>query len=207
MICKRTILMLALVMLVGGIALASAAGKIKGDPAKAEPIVTEACAPCHGQDGNSPVPNFPKLAGQSPEYLLLELKEFKTARRQSEIMAPFLVPLSEADMINLAAYFSAQKPAPGEVTKPELLAAGKKVYLEGNPDSGVPACDSCHEENGAGSGKFPRIAAQNVDYTLEQFKLYATHVRKNGVKAMRVVGERLTDQEAEAVAQYLAGMK
>ncbi len=199
--------MLAWAMLAGGVASAGAAGRIKGDPAKAVSVVTEACAACHGQDGNSLVPNFPRLAGQAPEYLFLEMKDFKAERRKSEIMAPFLARLSESDLANLALDFSAQKPAPGEVTKPELLAVGKKVYLEGNPGSGVPSCDGCHDENGAGSSKFPRIAAQNVEYTLDQIKLYATHGRKNGVKAMRVVGERLTSQEAEAVAQYLASLK
>jgi cytochrome c553 len=199
--------MAALALLAGGITIAIAAQAIKGDPAKAEPIVTNACAACHGQDGNSPVPNFPKLAGQSPNYLLHELKEFKQEHRQCEVMAPFIANLSDEDMANLALYFAAQKPAPGEVTKPELVEIGKRIYLEGNENSGVPSCDGCHEENGYGSARFPRIAGQNVEYTLEQIKLYASHVRKNGVKAMRIVAERLTDQEAEAVAQYLASMK
>lgn len=200
----------SLVMLAGlgcGITLALAAEKIHGDPTLAEPIVTSACAGCHGQDGNSPVPNFPKLAGQTAEYLLREMKEFQQEHRQSEVMAPFIANLSEQDLANLAVYFAAQTPSPGEVTKPELLALGKKIYQEGVPDTGVPSCDGCHEENGAGSGRTPRIAGQNVEYTLEQIKLYADHVRKNGKKVMRTVAERLTAEEAEAVAQYLASMK
>jgi cytochrome c553 len=207
MFIKRNQVIFATALLVSGATLAYAAGKIKGNPAKAEPIVTNSCASCHGQDGNSPVPNFPKLAGQSAVYLFHEMKEFKLEHRQNEMMAPFFTDLKEDDLANLAMYFSAQTPTPGEVTKPELVEAGKKIYFEGNSDSGVPSCDGCHEENGYGSDKFPRIAGQNVEYTLEQIKLYSTHVRKNGVKAMRVVAERLTDKEAEAVAQYLASMK
>jgi cytochrome c553 len=198
--------MAATAILASCITLAFAAEKIKGDPGNALPIVTEACASCHGLDGNSPVPNFPKLAGQTPEYLLRELKEFKQEHRQSEVMAPFIAKLTDQDMANLALYFAAQKPTPAEVTKPELIALGKKIYDEGIPASGVPSCEGCHGENGAGSVRFPRIAGQSVEYTLDQIKLYATHVRKHGMKLMRVVAERLTEQEAEAVAQYLASL-
>ena len=207
MTVKRTLSLSVFALMGVGITFAIAAEKVVGDPAKAESIVTEACAGCHGQDGNSPVPNFPKLAGQTAEYLLREMKEFKQEHRQSEVMAPFIATLTDQDMANLALYFAAQKPTPGEVTKPELLALGKKIYLEGNPDSGVPSCDGCHEEDGAGSDQYPRVAGQNVEYTMEQIKLYATHVRKNGKRVMRIVAERLTEKEAEAVAQYLASMK
>ncbi|MDD5390033.1 MAG: c-type cytochrome [Gallionellaceae bacterium] len=199
--------MAALALLMSVITSAVAAEKVQGDPAKAESIVASACASCHGLDGNSPVPGFPKLAGQSPVYLLRELKEFKLEHRKSEAMTPFIANLSEEDQANLALYFAAQKPTPGVVTKPELVAAGKKIYLEGNSDSGVPSCDGCHSESGAGSDRFPRVAGQDVEYTLAQIKLYAQHVRKYGIKAMRIVAERLTDLEAEAVAQYLASLK
>jgi cytochrome c553 len=202
----RSLSIATIALIFCGFPLALAAEKIKGEPAKAEPIVTNACAACHGQDGNSPVPNFPKLAGQTPEYLLKELREFKTEHRQSEAMAPFMANLSEQDMINLALYFSAQKPLPSEVTKPELVGLGKKIYYEGNPDTGVPSCEGCHADNGAGSARYPRIAGQSVEYTLEQIKLYSTHVRKHGIRMMRVIAERMTDEEAEAVAQYLASL-
>jgi cytochrome c553 len=87
-----------------------------------------------------------------------------------------------------------------------LLPLGKKVYLEGNSDTGVPSCDGCHEENGAGSARFPRIAGQNVEYTLEQFRLYTTGKRPFGKKVMRTVAERLTEKEARAVAEYMASL-
>lgn len=199
--------MTGLVLFGGGIALAIAAQKVSGDPSKAEPIVTENCAACHGQDGNPPAPNFPKLAGQHAEYLLRELKAYKAEHRVSELMQPMVVTLTEEDMANLAVYFSIQKPEPGIVTKPELLALGKKIYFEGNSDTGVPSCDGCHEEDGSGSGRFPRVAGQYVEYTLEEFKRYASGDRSYGAKVMRVIAQRLTEQEAEAVAQYMASMK
>jgi len=194
-------------LLAGGVAVAIAGPKVTGDPAKAEPIVKEACASCHGEDGNSPnMPNLPKLAGQHAAYLLQQLQEFKAEHRQSEMMAPFVAGLSEADMANLAVYFAAKKPTPGIVSKPELVEKGKKVYFSGNDANGVPSCEGCHEENGEGSDKFPRIAAQNPEYTLEEFQRYAQGKRPYGKKVMRTVAERLTPEEAEALAQYLASL-
>jgi cytochrome c553 len=196
-----------LVLCLAGIGPNYAADRVNGDPAKAEPIVSQSCAGCHGQDGNSPVPNFPKLAGQHAEYLLRELKAFKAGQRTNEGMQPFMASLSEQDIANLALYFAAQKPAPGEVSKPDLVATGKNLYFNGNPDTDVPSCDGCHEADGHGSGKVPRVAGQNVDYTLDAFKLYAKDTRNNGIKAMRNIAHRLTEQEIEALAQYLASMK
>lgn len=194
-------------LLATGMAVAIAGPKVVGDPAKAEPIVKEACASCHGEDGNSPnMPNLPKLAGQHAPYLLQQLQEFKAEHRKSEMMQPFAANLSEEDMANLAVYFAAKKPTPGIVTKPELIPAGKKIYFNGNDANGVPSCDGCHEENGEGSDKFPRIAAQNPEYTLEEFQRYADGKRPYGKKVMRTVAERLTPEEAEALAQYLASL-
>lgn len=194
-------------LLLAGMVAASAAEDVKGDPAKAVPVVEKLCAACHGLDGNSPIANIPKLAGQHPEYLLKELRAYQAEHRASGIMAPLAKQLGEEDLANLAAYFARQKPAPGTVSRPELLAAGKKLYLEGNPKTGVPACDGCHEEDGSGSKRFPRLAGQHVDYTLEELKRYAAGQRNYGTKLMRTVAERLTPQEAEALAQYMASLK
>jgi cytochrome c553 len=194
-------------LLAGGMAVTIAAETLKGDPAKAEPLVASLCASCHGQDGNSPVPNFPNLAGQHAEYLLREMKDFKTEHRQSEVMAPFIAALKEEDLVNLAVYFAKQKPVQASVTRPELVALGKKIYLDGNSKSGVPSCDGCHEEDGSGSARFPRLAGQNPEYTVDAMKLYAHGKRTNGVKVMRTVAERMTEQEMQAVAQYLASLK
>ena len=195
-----------LILCAGGAALSFAADSVKGDPAKAAPIVESQCAACHGMDGHSPIPNFPNLAGHHPEYLLHEMREYKQYHRDNEIMSPLVQPLSEADLANLALYFAAQKPRPADVTEPDLLPLGKKIYFEGNPASGLPACDGCHEADGAGSERFPRVAGQHREYTLEQFRLYASGKRKHGKKVMRTVAERITEQEAKAVAEYIASM-
>ena len=192
---------------IAGVMTAYAAQKVTGDPSKAKPIIAESCQGCHGMDGNGPVPNFPKLAGQNAEYLFRELKGFKAGDRAIDTMQPFCAALSESDMANLALYFAAQKPTPGVVTKPELVAKGKDIYFNGNPDTNVSSCEGCHGEEALGSGKYPRLAGQNVEYTLESFKEYATAVRKNGVKAMQRIAHRLSQDEIEAVAQYLASLK
>lgn len=194
-------------LLIIGASMTIAAPALKGDPAKGKALATESCGGCHGMDGNSEVPTFPKLAGQHAKYLVKEMQDYKGGHRLSDIMAPAMAPLSEQDMLDVAEYYARQKPIPAEVTKPELVALGKKIYLEGNTGSGVPSCDGCHEEDGAGSGKFPRVAGQHVDFTIEELQRYASGKRVYASKVMRTVAERLTPQEAEAVAQYMAGMK
>lgn len=177
-----------------------------GDAAKAISLAGNLCASCHGEDGNSLVPAFPKLAGQQAVYLQRELKDYKSGKRVSEVMVPIVAGLNDEDLANLAAFYASQKPAPGTVTEPALLPVGKTLYLKGNSKSGIPACDSCHEESGAGDGKFPRVAGQNVEYALEQFKLYAAGKRTNGTKVMQTIAERMTEQETRAIAEYMASM-
>jgi cytochrome c553 len=194
-----------LTLLAGGVAFAAQA--IKGDPGKGKALAAEACASCHGADGNSEVPTFPKLAGQQESYLLRELQDYKSGKRANDIMTPLVAGLSDDDMLHLSAFYAKQEAKDGVVTNADLLAVGKKVYLEGNDKNGVPSCDGCHEENGEGSKRFPRVAGQHVDYTLDQIQQYATGKRSNGVKVMRTIAERLTPDEARAVAEYMASMK
>lgn len=194
-------------LLIIGASLGLAAPALKGDIAKGKAIASDTCAGCHGVDGNSETTTFPKLAGQHALYLLKELQAYKLEHRVSELMMPMTAGLSDQDMTDLALYYASQEPKPAEVTKPELIAQGKKIYFEGNTKNGVPSCDGCHEEDGTGSAKFPRVAGQHVDYTLEELKRYASGKRNYGTKIMRTVAERLTPEEAEAVAQYMASMK
>jgi len=177
--------------------------------ANGEAIANELCAGCHGPAGNSMVPNFPKLAGQQKVYLLRELKDYRSGKRVSEIMVPLVSALSDADLSNLADYYAKQKPEkpdPGAASDPRLLAVGKKLYLEGNNNTDVPSCESCHEIDGSGSGKFPRVAGQHVDYALDQFRLYATGKRTNGSRVMQAVANRMSEEETRAVSEYMASL-
>ncbi|MDD5390897.1 MAG: c-type cytochrome [Gallionellaceae bacterium] len=192
----------AVALLGGGLSLVSAA--LAESPAAT--AAANVCAGCHGADGNSVATTFPKLAGQQNKYLLRELMDYKSGKRVSEIMAPLVADLSESDLAELAAYYAKQKPAPGVAGASALMKAGKNLYLKGNSKTDVPSCDGCHEENGNGDGKFPRVAGQHVDYVLDQFRLYAAGKRTNGARVMQAVAERMSEQEARAVAEYMASM-
>ncbi|MCU0842236.1 MAG: cytochrome c4 [Thiobacillaceae bacterium] len=181
----------------------------QGDPAKAQKIVNDVCGACHGADGNSTSPTYPNLAGQSPQYITKQLREFKSGARKNAIMAPNVTQLSDEDMIHLGAYFAAQQPKPRLAKDAALVAAGQKIYKGGNPGSGVPACASCHGPSGAGIPvQFPRLAGQHAKYVLSQLRNFRSGDRANdGGKMMQVIARKMTDQEMKAVAEYISGLR
>ena len=174
--------------------------------ADAQQIATTVCVACHGADGNSVAPTFPKLAGQSPKYLVQQLNDYKSGKRKNDIMAPNAAALSPEDIQGLAAHFSKQKPAPGSVEDKALAEAGQKLYDDGNQDAGVPACASCHKEKGAGDSRYPRVASQHQTYIVQQLMDFKNGVRTNDKgKLMQAVAGRMSEQDMKAVAEYLAG--
>ncbi|MDP2787181.1 MAG: c-type cytochrome [Pseudomonadota bacterium] len=181
----------------------------KGDPAKAQKIVNDVCGACHSTDGNSTSPAYPVLAGQHPEYIAKQLGEFKAGARKNAIMAPNVTNLSADDMLNLAAYFSAQQPKPKLAKDAALVAEGQKIFKGGNAGSGVPACASCHGPAGSGIPvQFPRLAGQHAKYVLSQLKNFRSGDRTNdGGKMMQVIARKMTDQEMKAVAEYINGLR
>nr|VFK53132.1 MAG: Cytochrome c553 [Candidatus Kentron sp. TUN]VFK53971.1 MAG: Cytochrome c553 [Candidatus Kentron sp. TUN]VFK56063.1 MAG: Cytochrome c553 [Candidatus Kentron sp. TUN] len=186
--------------------VAATSGDVEAGKAK-----SAVCAGCHGADGNSLAPQFPKLAGQHASYLLKQIKDFRAAtHRSSAIMQPFATGKSIEDMQDIVAYFAAQKKSPGYAKgKPENLALGKKIYRAGNPKTKVAACMSCHGPAGIGNSlaKFPALAGQHADYTKSQLNAFRSKSRKNDFKSMmRMTAEQLTDREIEAVSQYIAGL-
>ena len=186
-------------LLLGGAAWAD-------DAEKAKTIVANICANCHGMDGNSTAPNFPKLAGRHPEYLVRELKEFISGKRKSEIMAPIAAALDPDDFKALGAYFGAQKPTSGQVLDPQAAASGKKLYQDGNEEKGIPACGGCHEPDGSGNKRFPRLAGQHREYLIEQMFNFKKDVRNdNSSRLMREVAKLLSDDEIKSVAEFLTG--
>lgn len=199
--------------LLAGISAAGTAGAAppKGDPEKGKQIATTVCLVCHGVDGNGTEPTnpeFPKLAGKQPEYLFKQLKDFKAGKRKNDIMAGMVANLTPEDYANLALYYAGQKPKPGVVKNPSLLELGKKIYLDGNPESGVPACAGCHEADATGYNYFPHLAGQHTDYTFLQLKRFNTGERDNDKGlAMQSVTSKMTEQEMKAVSEYLAGVQ
>lgn len=179
-----------------------------GTPAKT--LARQVCSNCHGIDGNSVSPNFPKLAAQPREYIVAQLKGFRSHRRADpegfEYMWGISRSLSDHQIKGLAAYFSAQKsvsPGPGN---PKLIAEGRTIFDSGLPAKGVPPCSTCHGDHGQGNGQFPRIAYQHSDYVIKQLTVFQrTNQRPDGV-AMKAITHALNDEDMQAVAAYLQQM-
>lgn len=189
-------------------ALASSPAVLAAD-ATAGKAKAAACASCHGVDGNSPNPEWPSLAGQHPQYVAKQLKNFKAGERSNPLMSPMAAGLSEEDMADIAAYFGGQTPAGGKAD-PKLVDAGEKLYRGGNATTGVAACMGCHGPNGAGNpqANFPRLAGQHAAYTVLQLKAFRTGQRANDAgKMMQDVAARMTDKEMEEVASYIQGLR
>ena len=173
----------------------------------AKTLATTVCVACHGEDGNSAVPMFPKLAGLQENYIIKQLKEFMSGQRKSDVMAPIVANLKPEDLAPLAAHFSGQKPKSGEPRDPALVETGRNFYQDGNEDSGVPACIGCHQPQAIGHTLYPRLAGQHPEYLIQQLKSFAAGDRSNDVsRYMRVIAKRMTDQEMKAVAEYIASL-
>lgn len=166
------------------------------------------CIACHGPQGNSIVPLWPKLAGQHPEYIVKQLMDFKAGRRANEQMTPMAMPLTDQEVLDLAAYYAMQPKTPG-AADPELASKGESIYRWGNPETGVPACSGCHGPAGQGQSlaKFPRVSAQHADYTKQTLEHFRGALRANDPNGMmRGAAARLSDQEIAAVSQYIQGL-
>ncbi len=166
------------------------------------------CAACHGTDGNSVNPVWPKLAGQHPKYLEKQLHDFKSGKRKNTNMSPMAAPLNDQDIANLALWFSTQKPKPG-AADPALVELGSRIYRGGIPDKGVPACTGCHSPTGAGNPEagYPALSGQHAEYTKIQLEAFRKGERNNDPAGiMRTIASGLSDQEIEALSSYVSGL-
>jgi cytochrome c553 len=172
-----------------------AAAVAKPDLAKGEASYGAVCAACHGADGNSGTPTYPKLSQQHPEYLVKQLQEFKSDKRANAVMKGFASALSDEDMKNIAYWVTTKKSKPGFAKDKELVALGERIYRGGISDCQVPACAGCHSPNG-----------QHADYSVAQLTAFRDGVRKNSTQ-MTQVAAKLNDREIKAVADYIAGLR
>jgi cytochrome c553 len=180
---------------------------VKPDLAKGEATFTAVCAACHGVDGNSATPAYPKLAQQHPEYLVKQLQEFKSDKRSNAIMKGFASMLSDEDMKNVAYWVSTKKAKTGSASEKSLVLLGERIYRGGIADRQIAACAGCHSPNGAGiPSQFPRLSGQHADYVAAQLTAFRDGVRKNSVQ-MAQVASKLNDREIKAVADYVAGLR
>ncbi len=183
---------------------AHAAGNIAAGAAAAKKY---ACASCHGADFHSPTtPDIPRLAGQHESDLYKQLVGFTTPERNSPVMTPFAKALTDEEKKNIAAYLAGQKPKAGAAKNKATIDLGKAIYRGGIPAKQVPACASCHGANGAGLPvQYPRLAAQHMGYTVAAMAAFKSGARKS--VQMQPIAGRMSDEEAKAVADYIAGLK
>lgn len=179
----------------------------KPDLVKGEASFTAVCAACHNADGNSAIAANPKLSQQHPEYLVKQLQEFKSGKRNNAVMKGFAAALSDDDMRNIS-YWLASKPAKAGFAKDkDLVALGERIYRGGIADRNIAACAGCHSPNGAGiPAQYPRLSGQHADYTVSQLNMFRDGSRANSIQ-MTQVAAKLNDKEIKAVSDYIAGLR
>ena len=179
----------------------------KPDLVAGEARFSAACAACHGADGNSGSPANPKLAQQHPEYLIKQLKEYKSGVRKNAIMQGMAAGLSDEDMKNIAFWLASKKAKPGFAKEKELVALGERIYRGGIADRQIAACAGCHSPTGAGiPSQYPRLSGQHAQYNAAQLTAFRDGVRKNNLQ-MTQIAAKLNDREIKAVADYMAGLR
>ncbi|MFT6389591.1 MAG: cytochrome c553 [Cellvibrionaceae bacterium] len=191
----------------------------RGDPVAGE-AQSASCAACHGADGNSPAPSFPKIAGLGEKYLTEQLKLIQTNERAIVEMTGQLDGKSEQDLKDLAAYFNTQvmqisgaKPLEVRVNagiKVDGIKLGARVWRSGNLKTGVPSCMGCHSPKGLGNepAGYPRLGGQYSEYIAKQLRAYRGGERVAGANSsiMRQAAEQMSDAEIDAVANFIAGL-
>ena len=172
------------------------------DPAQmaAAPDKAQVCAACHGQDGNSPNPDYPILAGQSWRYIYIQLRDFKEGRRSDPHVSPMAAALSQDDMVALGNYFAAQKPKP--ISFP---VDGAKVDA-GRRTSDNVLCPMCHLGGFVGQNEIPRVAGQWPQYVKKQLLDFKAKRRTNDAGNMTSVAAGLSDQDIENLSQYIGNL-
>lgn len=169
-----------------------------------------ACGACHGMDGNSSDAQYPKLAGQSEQYIVRQLTNFKTGKRQNPIMMGMAAPLSEQDMHDIGAYFATKSALPG-VADQALVERGEQLYRQGDPAKGVPACMACHSIDGRGNpgAMYPQLTSQHAQYiqnTLKAMHDGATWGDDAHAKIMPSIAQKLDEKDIAAVSSYIEGL-
>ena len=208
---KKVLVSLLLTLGITGLAQAA------GDAAAGQGKVAM-CGACHGADGNSMAPTFPKLAGQGERYLLKQLQDIKAGStpgaaegvgRKVLEMTGMLDPLSDQDLEDIAAYFSSQKGSVG-YADPALAKQGEKLFRGGKLDQGMPACTGCHAPNGVGNdlAGFPKLGGQHAAYTAKQLTDFREGNRTNDgdTMIMRGVAAKLSNKDIEALSSYIQGL-
>ena len=164
------------------------------------PAKATACLACHGENGNSSMPNTPSLAGQNARYLYLQLRDFQEGRRDNAMMSAMTAGLSKADMQELAKYFSEQK-----LTNKRFNADSEKVK-KGIAKANETLCAMCHLGEFKGQNEIPKVAGQNFDYVVKTLKDFKAKDRNNDAGNMTSVASTLSEEDIDNLAHYIASL-
>lgn len=229
---KKKILALSITLI-----FANAPGilQAKGSPASGKQK-TSSCAGCHGEDGNSMMPSFPKLAEQHPEYLIKQLRAFKNGTRDDATMAPMVLAFDENDFADMAAYY-AEHPISANtlpvidndddddedddededdnaetdsLSVDTLMALGSDLYRNGDLKNEISACIACHGPHGEGNkpAAFPALRSQHADYLIKSLQDYKAETRTNNPEnMMRMIAKKMSDEQIKAVSYHISMMK
>lgn len=207
---KRSLLLSSLLLVSSGLMAQEQAP----DLAKAKQTAESVCVACHSADGNSLLPENPKLAGQHEDYLYKQMREFKgwdgaAPVRENAIMGAMVAGLEDEDMKGLAKYFASFELQPESSKNLETMELGQQIWRGGIASKGVPACAACHGPAGAGMpAQYPRLSGQFADYSAAQLKAFRDGGRDNDPnRMMRMIALKMTDAEMNAVADYAAGLR
>lgn len=210
---KKVLFACSLLLGCSSLALGAAPG-LKGDAAAGKDK-SATCAACHGADGNSLAPSFPKLAGQGEKYLLKQMKDIRDGARPVPTMVGQVDNMSDQDLADIAAYYASQA-STGAQADPDLVALGERVYRSGILERNVAACTACHSPTGKGNAPagFPALAGQHPEYIAAQLRAYrkgyedeSGRTNDGDTRIMRTTAFALSDLEIEAVSSYAAGLK
>jgi cytochrome c553 len=182
--------------------------ELAATPQTAEDTAIGVCGTCHGPDGNSINPMFPRLAGQHAGYIVRQLKFFKDEQRADPYAIAYMwgmaSGLSDDTIDALAQYYARQKMGPGKSHDPATIARGRDIFEHGIPAQGVPACAACHGQDALGSDAYPRLAGQHAEYILKQLASFQSNMRN--IAVMHGVAQNLRTPEMKAVADYLESL-
>ena len=205
-------LIVSLLLTVGISGVAYAAGEpVKPGDAAAGQAKAAVCGACHGPDGNSMAPNFPKLAGQGERYLDKQLHDIKSGKRVVLEKTGLLTNLNDQDLADMAAYFASQKGSVG-AADPKIVARGEALFRGGNLEKGLPACTGCHSPNGSGNAAagFPHLGGQHAQYIAKQLtdfrKEDGGRANDGDAMTMRTIARKLSDEDIAAVSSYIQGL-
>ena len=174
------------------------------DAARVDEIVQGRCFVCHGMNGESSTPAFPRLAGQDARYVARQLADYKSGKRRNDSMQPMVADLSEKDFALLGAFFAAQPTVAHAVAEPELVSAGKRLFTQGK--DGASSCASCHGDDARGSEGTPRLAGQHAQYLVTQLQTFQRRDRPQSA-VMGKVTSKLDERDMRAVAAYLSSLR